>query len=521
MDKLNILDCTFRDGGYYNNWNFSNKLVSDYVKKINKSNIDIVEIGFRFFKKNLNFGDFAYSDDKIIKKFKFKKNIKIAIMINASELLNNKNYKKFFIKKKNTKVEIIRIAAHISEIKNIKSHIIYLYNLGYKVILNIMQISMIKKKDILKLINSINYKNYLHCLYFADSLGSLDPNQIKEIFIESKKKINIPLGIHAHDNKGYALSNTLTAKNYGATWLDSTILGMGRGAGNTQTEILVSEIKKYGYLKYNANPLFELSTNYFNILKNKYKWGQSAYYYICAIKNIHPSYLQTILNDKNISSRKVLKILDRLGKIDSSSYDKEFLNSLIRNTSNTQSFLKNWCANNEVLIIGNGPNLKKNIISIKKFIKEKKIKVLSLNINKYINSKFISYYVASYLDRILIDLTKYKSLKKSLIIPKYIYEKIVPKNKFNKRVKFFDIKKTVDKFIAKNNYCYIPNNLAFSYALAIALIGKAKKIHLAGFDGYEDLNDIRNKEMMNTIKIYQRNKENPPIFFITDSLYTA
>ena len=94
-NKLNIkiLDCTLRDGGYYNDWNFNAKLVNEYVSSINKSNIDIVEIGFRFLKKNNN-GTFANTKETTINNLNFRKNLDLALMINSSDLDFSQNYKK-------------------------------------------------------------------------------------------------------------------------------------------------------------------------------------------------------------------------------------------------------------------------------------------------------------------------------------------------------------------------------------------------------------------------------------------
>ena len=89
---IKILDCTLRDGGYYNNWNFEKKVVNEYVKNINKSKIDIVEVGFRFLSNHKFLGKFANISDKHIKKLGFNQNIELAIMINASDLIKANKY---------------------------------------------------------------------------------------------------------------------------------------------------------------------------------------------------------------------------------------------------------------------------------------------------------------------------------------------------------------------------------------------------------------------------------------------
>ena len=121
--KLNLLDCTFRDGGYYNNWNFSTSLANNYLKTISKTSIQYVEIGFRgILFKNKNKGKFWYSTKYTVSKLKKYKNIKLGVMINASDYIlkngsiDKKNLEINFKDKKI--IDFVRIAFHIPEYKN-------------------------------------------------------------------------------------------------------------------------------------------------------------------------------------------------------------------------------------------------------------------------------------------------------------------------------------------------------------------------------------------------------------------
>ncbi len=105
MKKLNLLDCTLRDGGYYNNWDFDESLVKKYLDTMSKSKIDIVEIGFRSDNSDNNFGAFAYSKDNYLKKLIKDNNFDIAVMVNAKDLikLSENDFPLLFIKKKSIK----------------------------------------------------------------------------------------------------------------------------------------------------------------------------------------------------------------------------------------------------------------------------------------------------------------------------------------------------------------------------------------------------------------------------------
>ena len=158
MNPHEILDCTFRDGGYYNNWHFDKKIINEYLKVMKKINIQYVEIGFRSLDKNKYRGSTAYSDDNFIKSLKVSKNIKLGVMINASELLNKKDSelkitKRLFPKKN---IHFIRIACHIDELSKIRGSIAWLKKENYFLAINLMQISEVKLHDIKRLCNYCN-----------------------------------------------------------------------------------------------------------------------------------------------------------------------------------------------------------------------------------------------------------------------------------------------------------------------------------------------------------------------------
>ena len=120
LKNLKVIDCTLRDGGYYNNWDFSKKLIQNYLTEISKTNINYIELGFRFLKKNYPMGLTAYTSDNLINSLNIPKNLNIGVMINTSELKKNNsrplyNLKKLF-PKINKKIKFVRFACHFSEV---------------------------------------------------------------------------------------------------------------------------------------------------------------------------------------------------------------------------------------------------------------------------------------------------------------------------------------------------------------------------------------------------------------------
>jgi len=501
---LKLVDCTLRDGGYYNNWKFNISDANRYLKQIYSSGIDVVEIGFNFFEKNPNYGKFAYINKSLIKKLVRSKNTKLAVMINGSDFLKIKgDFRKYLneiFKNNHLSYSIIRIAIHYKDLNKILKYIVHLKKLNYQICINLMQINNVSGKELKICLKKLEQTNSVDVFYFADSFGNLKPKNISSICKIIKKNWKKEIGIHAHDNCGLALKNSIKAYESGVNWIDGTIQGMGRGAGNVKTESL---LKKFEFKKYKASSIGNISKKFFLPLKKKYKWGKATYYKIAANYNIHPTYIQMLQTDKRYSKLEIIKSINSLKKIEATSYDPQKLEESFINDKKFKGSWdgRDWCNNKNILILGQGPSLKnkKIIENIKEFILKNKLTVVAINLNNYVPEYLIDFYVSASEARIPLDQHKYDKLKKPLIIPKFKLKKI--KKNFN-NINFIDYGVIVKngEFDYYKNYAVIPYNLTFAYAVALANIGKAKNIFLAGFDGYKE-NYRQKNEMQETIDI--------------------
>jgi len=525
MKNINLLDCTLRDGGYYNNWKFTNHQVNEYLKKIYLSKIDVVEIGFRFLEKNENLGPFAFSKEKMLKKILTSKNTKLSVMVNSSDFFKTKkNFKtlidEYFPKKKYSKLSIVRVATHYEDIFRIFNHIKYLKKLGYKVFVNLMQINRINEKQLISAITELKKSKSVDVFYFADSFGNMKPDNVQKICRIIRKNWPYNFGIHTHDNCGYGLENSLSAIKHGAKWVDATVQGMGRGAGNVTTESILCELSRAGFKKFNPDPVYSLSQSFFLDLKKKYNWGKSIYYHLAAINNIHQTYIQELLVDDRYTHDQILNIINSLKKINSTSFNSDKLKEIVNNKINLKNTwnAQDWCLNKNVLLLGQGQTIQTYNKNIKKFIKQMKCKVLSLNINKNFASKFIDYYIASNEARIMIDHQEYNKLSKKIIIPLDRMRSILSKIKV-KNIKNYGLVIKKDKFRTFNKYCELPNSLVAGYAMALCSVGKAKNIYLAGFDGYKD-NETLDREMNNYFLSIKRNFKKLNFYSLTPTNYS-
>ena len=528
IDKeIKILDCTLRDGGYYNQWDFDISLVQKYLHSVKQAKIDIVELGFRFLhQKKFVLGPFAYSTDDFLNSLSLPSNISYAVMINASELID---YAKgieaavnlLFTDKKNSPVDIVRIATHFKELEQCKEIAKNLNKLGYRVFLNIMQITLLDSKTISEMSSDVRKWDLIEVLYFADSLGNMESESVSMIVDSISKEWVNEIGIHTHDNKNQALSNAMKAIESSVSFIDATILGMGRGAGNARMEDLLVEIVSKGHDKYNPDPIFPLVINDFSGLKKEYNWGPNIYYNLSAMYGIHPTYIQEMSGDQRYSSEQMLSAINFLKDVESSFYSFESMIRAIPRSLGDQNgdwSAKNWARNKDVLIIGAGPSTKLYIDEIIAYIERKNPIVLCLNINELIPEELVTAYVACIDWKIFSECSRYSNLQKPIILPL----KNLPKelNKLLSNINILDYGLLVKdgEFDISDNGCVLDRELTITYALSIATASGAKRVLLTGIDGYEASNP-KQIEMISRLDQYKNLSNAKPIYALTPTTY--
>jgi 4-hydroxy 2-oxovalerate aldolase len=465
--NFKILDCTLRDGGYYNNWNFTLKFANEYNLIIKKAKVDIVEIGF--WKKNfLNQKDklFLYTSKKTLKKIKFDENQVVSIMLDLSDFKKAKDLqylKNNFPERNKSPVSVVRLACNFEDKNILRPVINILKKKKYLVAVNLMKFTLLKSNLIINFFDCAK-KMKVDFFYLADSLGNCKPANLIKLSYALKKKFSITkFGFHAHDNLGYALSNSLTAAKMGFGFIDTSINGMGRGAGNLKLEELLKKEKKQEEYKLIKNFI----KNRMCDLKKKYNWGTNLFYKISAKNNIHPTFIQRLMEEKKYNNSIIKSIISYLRETKSSFYDANIFDDLFLNSNSIKKKYYDH-DNKEILIIGNASS----IVSKKEIIKNKdKSIIATLNYNPKINQELVDCIFICNPYRIITEINLIKN--KEIIIPniKKLYKK-----KFNKFT-FYNISKS-SNFSIKKNECSFKKNLVLFYALAFCLSNRFKKIRI-------------------------------------------
>ena len=519
-----LIDCTLRDGGYYNKWDFNYSLVNKYLNAVSSAGIDFVEIGFRTLKNNEYLGPLAYCTEDYLRDLKFKNSTKIGVMINSSEIKSDENFyeimnRLFPVKAPHSKVSLVRIATTLEDLKNAIRAGKWLKNQGYIIGINLMQIATLNINEIKKFASE--FKNFKpNVLFFADSTGTLKTENIDSIIKSLRLNWMGDIGIHAHDNMHRALINTLEAHNKGVKWLDSTVNGLGRGPGNTKTEDLVFELKKINDSNIDFLPLIDLIQNDFAVLKEKYKWGSNPFYFLSGKNKIHPTYIQNMLNDNSYRNEDIYASIKELSKQKSNLYEKSKLEKSRNYYSDFVSGSwspKSVFLDKEVLLIAPGNSINNHKKNIEKFIVKKKPIVIVLNNLETIKEDFVNYRIACHPLRIFTDLSTYKNFSNPLIAPLSSLKKWSENN-----IEFQDydygLQVKENTFEYHDKFCILPYPLVMAYALATLNAGNSKLIYLAGFDGYKS-GDKRSKQVEHIWDLYNRGKNNTQIISLTETAY--
>jgi 4-hydroxy 2-oxovalerate aldolase len=525
MNKVNLLDCTLRDGGYYNSWDFDTSLIQDYLKAMDEISVDYVELGLRGFNNDGFKGACAYTTDHYINSLDIPKGLKIGVMVNASDLIKHVDgleiaLSKLFSPASESPVSLVRVACHVHEFEQALPAANWLKKQGYMVGFNLMQIADRSLEELKYLAKAAS--NYpLDVLYFADSLGSLKPEETARIIQLIRQGWNGPIGIHTHDNMGYALANSIRAIEEGVSWVDGTVTGMGRGPGNAKTEYLAIELESHRQIAGNITPLMKLIEEFFKPMQQKCGWGTNAFYYLAGKYGIHPTYIQEMLSDSRYIEEDILAVIEHLITEGGKKFNTNTLEAARNFYSGEPTGI--WkpadeMSGKEVLIIGTGPSILKHRVALEDYIRIRRPYVIALNTKCHISSELIDVRAACHPIRILADSSVHATLPQPLVIPASMISDNIIKAFSGKSLLDYGISIQENTFQFESNFCILPNSLVFSYALAIATSGKASRILLAGFDGY-GADDPRTSEINHLLNLFTQNPNTPPVVSITPTQY--
>lgn len=518
-----LLDCTLRDGGYYNQWDFSPDLVAEYLQAMETVGVDWIEIGFRFTPKNGFIGPYGYTTDAWLKTLQHPKGPRLGVMCNAKDLIEGQpsteeTIQQLFGPADHSPVDLVRLAAHFREAGQCAEAIRLLKGLGYRVGVNLMQAGGRTPQELQDHAGMLA-ETAPDVLYLADSMGSMTPDETERAIEAVRSVWDGSIGFHAHDNMGLALSNAEAAQRAGASWIDATVLGMGRGAGNLRLEYWLLEKTRHGGSVSGLETLLALVTTRFSELQKQFGWGPSLFYHLSALYNVHPTYVQEMLADERYSQNAVVTALQRLGAQDASGYDESRLRKVMDDPETAhspgESDVSGVLHDQDVILIGPGEQGQHHRDGLLQLLERQTGYVLCLNSNAWLPAECVDAWVACNPERLTLDRPYYEQHRGRLIAPGPLARERLGADALARyeHVGYGMTVTTGGVQIGKRE-ANLPAPLGALYAFAFAAAAGARRILLVGFDGYE-IGDPRHAEMEDAIRAYEQAEGAIPLVALT------
>lgn len=286
---IRVVDATIRDGGLVNDFRFTDEFVKNLYQANIKAGVDYMEFGYKASKDifdEKDFGPWKFCNEEDIRRIvgDNDSDMKIAVMADVGRT----DFRRDIIDKSDSVIDLIRIATYINTIPAAIEMIEYCHEKGYETTINIMAISNDNDADIDEALELFG-QSPVDGIYIVDSYGAIYPEQMRKLankYLAFGEKYNKFIGIHAHNNQQLAFANTIEACAFGVSYLDATMSGMGRGAGNCYMELLLGFLRNP---KYSLNPVLKFIENRILPLKKSgVVWGCDVQYMLTGQQNQHP-----------------------------------------------------------------------------------------------------------------------------------------------------------------------------------------------------------------------------------------
>lgn len=459
-----LLDCTLRDGGYYTNWDFDQQLVKTYFEAFNSLPVDYLEIGYRSNPMNDYLGEYFYCPLYLLEEAKKASIKKLVIILNEKDVLPE--HVKNLLSPCKGLISMVRIALDPENLSRALKLAAAIRTQDFTVGFNVMYMS--KWKQYKTFLNEIQFvSDVADYFYMVDSYGGVYPQDVKDTINLVKERTTCKIGFHGHNNLELGLINSLTALEHGAEIIDATVTGMGRGAGNLKTELLLTALNARQALSVDFNALSQV-VDAFETLQLDYGWGTNLPYMVSGANSLPQKDVMEWVTRRFYSFNSIIRALNnQKNKIE----DNQKL-PLFNSEKRYQS----------AIIIGGGPNAGSHNQAVKEYLRKLQnvclIHASSKNAASYQDLDIDQYFClvgneGRRLENIFNNLTHFKG---QCVLPP-----------FPRKMGTYVPPAVVDKSfeLSQINFTNRFKDSHTALALQTALTLGAKEIFLVGYDGYQ------------------------------------
>ncbi len=530
--KINVLDCTLRDGGYLNDWEFGQNSILSIFRKLVKANLEAIEVGFLDDRRPYDKNRAIYPNTESICDFyknESKNNTFITAMTTGLLDDGHCSIDNFAEHKDNDFIDGIRVPFKKHRIKEAVDFCYMLKDKGYKVFVNPTSITTYSDKEMLDLIDMVNNLEP-YSMALVDTYGLLHKERLLKYFylLDTNLKPSISIAHHAHNNFQLAFSNScelLEVKTNRNIFIDSALYGMGKSAGNCNTELLTRYLNEFYNKSYDVSEILNAIELYILKYLKSCTWGYNLSYFLSASNKCHPNYVKFLEEKNMLGTKDINYILSQVSPAHALTFDKEHIQKLYtqyqnRNHADNRTYgdLKDKLSAKEVVLIGPGSSIKQEYDKIKSYIDDKN--AVTISVNHLCNLFDTDYVFISNAKRYshFMGIYKKADLKTKTIIT-------------NNIEKSYDADYVVNYSDLTDETSPIGDTAIF-LLMKLLTESKVKKVYLAGFDGFSgfkpnyydtDLQfynqDVSNNVVDEIAKFLNSFDKEPKIEFLTKSDY--
>lgn len=530
MGEIKLLDCTLRDGGYVNDWQFGHNNIVNVFERLVSAGVDIIEIGFLDERREYDFSRTIMPNSKSVEK------IFANVDSGNSMLVGMIDYGTCGIENilpcEESILDGIRVIFKKHLRKEAMDFCSELKKKGYKVFAQLVSITSYEDEELLDLISLANEVEP-YAVSIVDTYGLLHQENLIHYFtlLNGHLTSSIAIGYHSHNNFQMAYANCIEflAQNVERDMvLDGTIYGMGKSAGNAPTELLTMHMNQHYGKNYDTSQILEAIDSSIMEFYKKTPWGYNMFYYISASNDCHPNYVSYLMNKRTLSVKSISQILDNLEHGKKLLYDEEYIEQCYIdyqtheiNDSLTYEKLEPILTGKSVLILGPGKSLQES--GRGEIERAKNLVDYTFAINFVPDAMDIQYLF-------LTNAKRYLMLSSRIMEEQNAYEIIATSN----------VTSMKDEFAYELNYSslldYDASIVDNSLLMLLKLLKRmnVKDIYLAGFDGYvgngvdnyieKNMEYVFTQEQAEEINTYVRKiissyRKDISIHFVTNSLY--
>ena len=283
--QIKVIDCTVRDGGLMNKWQFEDQFVRNVYHALSEAGVDYMEIGYLSSESAFSreeYGPWRFCAEEDLKRIigDTEKKIKLSAMADIGRIEYDD-----IPPKSESSLDMVRVACYVHQIDKAIALAHHCIEKGYETTINLMAVSTVGLRDLNEALEDLN-KSKVPIIYLVDSFGAFYSEHIDTLGAKYFERMpDKTIGIHCHNNQQLAFANTISAIINGVNFLDATLYGIGRGAGNCPLELLLSFLKNP---KFKVRPIIKCIEEDIFPWAKKIDWGYSVPYMVTGVLNQHP-----------------------------------------------------------------------------------------------------------------------------------------------------------------------------------------------------------------------------------------